>query len=255
LRAILHPYGRMAQIRSVWSLEAITTRSPPGLNVAFQSSSPCPSSTAIRPKLSASQIRAVRGVTTRLASGLNTALPTSPECPWSIAICLRVSASPPCGRTRGPFKYRLAKSASNRKTAAAGHCGALFNASRCRTAKECSEPNRDRSNDLAWPIFHRPMRGAGLVACGCRSCAVRQRSWSSFGIRFDLRSSHPPLRRGMATSRSNGLAIQAIDLTSDTTCHNGPTGKARSAVSTQCARGQCGTRARRARRRPCWYAR
>jgi hypothetical protein len=71
---------------------------------------------------------------------------------------------------------RLAPSASNRKTAVAGHSGARFNASRCRTAIECSEPDRDRSNDLARPIFHRLMRGAGLVARGRWSGAVRQDS-------------------------------------------------------------------------------
>jgi hypothetical protein len=91
------------------------------------------------------------------------------------------------------------------------NCGVLFNASRCRKASELSGPDRYRSNDLARPIFHRPMRGAGLVACGCRSRAVRQCSSSSPGIRFNRRSRHPPLYCGMAATQSNGFEIQ-IDI-------------------------------------------
>ena len=71
-----------------------------------------------------------------------------------------------------------------------------------------SGPNHCGSGYLAGQILDRPMRGARQVARGRRSLAARHRSRSSPGIRFNLRSGHPPLRYGVAASRSNGLEVR-----------------------------------------------
>jgi hypothetical protein len=178
--------------------------------------------TPIGGKASAGQTRR-RGSAVPCSGHSPLAVPISTHTDWPRLVRgFFVLCSPLAGRRSGAAGFcrqkpghfsniGLPSRLATAKLPGSDNCGVLFNASRCRKASEPSGPDRYRSNDLARPIFHRPMRGAGLVACGCRSRAVRQCSSSSPGIRFNRRSRHPPLYCGMAATQSNGFEIQ-IDI-------------------------------------------